>query len=193
MRRVENLALWQSYAAKKTSLFQRATHEGVSDSRLKDYEMKVEKKEEVDGDKLSFVYVIHGTLSIFVFFWLLLVHQDDRLMFHGSAPDVIPKICQQGFNRSFCGKNAVVYGKVGILDLILDGVVWLVCSRISFILFCHIHSHSSHCPFFSHTAASPPSVNTSAMPQLLITRGCTSPTTLFTPTATRSAIPSQQE
>jgi hypothetical protein len=67
VRRVENLALWQSYAAKKTSLFQRATHEGVSDSRLKDYEMKVEKKEEVDGDKLSFVYVIHGTLSIFVF------------------------------------------------------------------------------------------------------------------------------
>ena len=32
-------------------------------------------------------------------------------MFHGTAPDVIPKICAQGFNRSFCGKNAVVYGK----------------------------------------------------------------------------------
>ena len=31
--------------------------------------------------------------------------------FHGTAPDVIPKICSQGFNRSFCGKNAVVYGK----------------------------------------------------------------------------------
>jgi poly [ADP-ribose] polymerase 10/14/15 len=41
------------------------------------------------------------------------MYQDDRLMFHGSAPEVIPKICQQGFNRSFCGKNAVVYGKVG--------------------------------------------------------------------------------
>jgi len=32
-------------------------------------------------------------------------------MFHGTVPDVIPKICGQGFNRSFCGRNAVKYGK----------------------------------------------------------------------------------
>merc|ERR1719263_41663 len=32
-------------------------------------------------------------------------------LFHGSAADVIPKICQQGFNRAFAGKNAVKYGK----------------------------------------------------------------------------------
>ena len=32
-------------------------------------------------------------------------------MFHGTFPDVIPKICGQGFNRSFCGRNAVRYGK----------------------------------------------------------------------------------
>ena len=32
-------------------------------------------------------------------------------MFHGTVPDVIPKICSQGFNRSFCGRNAVRYGK----------------------------------------------------------------------------------
>merc|ERR1711988_1748424 len=31
--------------------------------------------------------------------------------FHGSDADTVPKISQQGFNRSFCGKNAVVYGK----------------------------------------------------------------------------------
>ena len=33
------------------------------------------------------------------------------IAFHGSDQDTVPKIIQQGFNRSFCGKNAVVYGK----------------------------------------------------------------------------------
>ena len=33
------------------------------------------------------------------------------IAFHGSDEDTVPKIIQQGFNRSFCGKNAVVYGK----------------------------------------------------------------------------------
>ena len=32
-------------------------------------------------------------------------------MFHGCGPDVVDKILQQGFNRSFCGKNATFYGK----------------------------------------------------------------------------------
>merc|ERR1712146_284876 len=32
-------------------------------------------------------------------------------LFHGSSAAVIPSICQQGFNRSFAGKNAVRYGK----------------------------------------------------------------------------------
>ena len=31
--------------------------------------------------------------------------------FHGCAPDCIPLIAQNGFNRSFCGKNATKYGK----------------------------------------------------------------------------------
>ena len=31
-------------------------------------------------------------------------------MFHGTAPEIIQKICRQGFNRSFAGRNAVVYG-----------------------------------------------------------------------------------
>ena len=33
------------------------------------------------------------------------------IAFHGSDQDTVPKIIQQGFNRSFCGKNAVRYGK----------------------------------------------------------------------------------
>merc|ERR1712188_261249 len=36
---------------------------------------------------------------------------EQKWMFHGTTPDVIPKICAQGFNRSFCGRNAVRYGK----------------------------------------------------------------------------------
>jgi hypothetical protein len=32
-------------------------------------------------------------------------------LFHGCPSDVVPKILQQGFNRSFCGKNATLYGK----------------------------------------------------------------------------------
>lgn len=34
-----------------------------------------------------------------------------KWLFHGSNHEVVSKILQQGFNRSFCGKNATVYGK----------------------------------------------------------------------------------
>ena len=34
-----------------------------------------------------------------------------KWLFHGSNYEVVDKILQQGFNRSFCGKNATVYGK----------------------------------------------------------------------------------
>ena len=36
---------------------------------------------------------------------------DFHRLFHGCGPDVVDKILQQGFNRSFCGKNATFYGK----------------------------------------------------------------------------------
>merc|ERR1719324_1192949 len=32
-------------------------------------------------------------------------------LFHGCPGDIVDKILQQGFNRSFCGKNATFYGK----------------------------------------------------------------------------------
>jgi hypothetical protein len=34
-----------------------------------------------------------------------------KWLFHGSNQEVLDKILQQGFNRSFCGKNATAYGK----------------------------------------------------------------------------------
>ena len=32
-------------------------------------------------------------------------------LFHGGRPDTVDKILQQGFNRSFAGRNATAYGK----------------------------------------------------------------------------------
>jgi len=32
-------------------------------------------------------------------------------LWHGSDAEVVQKVLQQGFNRSFCGKNATMYGK----------------------------------------------------------------------------------
>jgi hypothetical protein len=34
-----------------------------------------------------------------------------RWLFHGTHPDVVPKIVKQGFNRSFAGRLAVAYGR----------------------------------------------------------------------------------
>jgi len=53
--RVENLSLWQSYAAKKSSLMLRAQNEGVPSGNY-----------------------------------------EKPMMYHGTSPDVIPKIAQQG-------------------------------------------------------------------------------------------------
>ena len=39
------------------------------------------------------------------------VDECERSLFHGTDEDTAPKIVAQGFNRSFCGKNATMYGK----------------------------------------------------------------------------------
>ena len=39
------------------------------------------------------------------------VDKCERSLFHGTDEDTAPKIVAQGFNRSFNGKNATVYGK----------------------------------------------------------------------------------
>ncbi|XP_054565651.1 protein mono-ADP-ribosyltransferase PARP14-like [Eptesicus fuscus] len=37
--------------------------------------------------------------------------QNEKLLFHGTNADSLPHINQHGFNRSYAGKNAAVYGK----------------------------------------------------------------------------------
>lgn len=54
-------------------------------------------RNETDGDHLNKQKVIER----FERCWL----------WHGTNADVMDKIMQQGFNRSFCGKNATMYGK----------------------------------------------------------------------------------
>ena len=41
----------------------------------------------------------------------VLLRAERRWLFHGTDKDTVPKIIQQGFNRSFCGKNMTKYGK----------------------------------------------------------------------------------
>ena len=68
-------------------------------------------------------------------------------MFHGTSPDVISKVCAQGFNRSFCGKNAVVYGKGVYVRSAKPKLLWHFLLRICFFLF------GSICTILSHTCA----------------------------------------
>ncbi len=36
---------------------------------------------------------------------------NEMILFHGTSPDAVEDIVRYGFNRSFCGKNATLYGK----------------------------------------------------------------------------------
>jgi poly [ADP-ribose] polymerase 10/14/15 len=36
---------------------------------------------------------------------------NERILFHGTTEDSVESICKFGFNRSYCGKNATIYGK----------------------------------------------------------------------------------
>ncbi|XP_046562806.1 protein mono-ADP-ribosyltransferase PARP14-like isoform X5 [Haliotis rubra] len=38
-------------------------------------------------------------------------HQNETVLWHGTAVDAIPSICRGGFNRSYCGKNATALGE----------------------------------------------------------------------------------
>ncbi|XP_062865340.1 uncharacterized protein parp10 isoform X2 [Trichomycterus rosablanca] len=49
--------------------------------------------------------------------------QVERTLYHGTSESSVKEICIHGFNRSFCGKNATVYGQ---------GVYFAVQSSLSF-------------------------------------------------------------
>ena len=37
--------------------------------------------------------------------------ENERLHWHGTSSDTVSIICNGGFNRSYCGKNATAFGK----------------------------------------------------------------------------------
>jgi poly [ADP-ribose] polymerase 10/14/15 len=81
VERVQNLAMWQSYVVKRQTICYRET--GHSNTSA---DASVQQRKALERFEKS---------------WL----------WHGTNPDVMEKILQQGFNRSFCGKNATMYGK----------------------------------------------------------------------------------
>ena len=38
-------------------------------------------------------------------------HPEERQLFHGTKPDTVEAICQQGFDWRMCGKHGTTYGK----------------------------------------------------------------------------------
>ena len=40
-----------------------------------------------------------------------MAHLERAWLFHGTSHDVVPKVCQTGFNRSYAGKHATRYGQ----------------------------------------------------------------------------------
>jgi ABC-type branched-subunit amino acid transport system substrate-binding protein len=84
VERIQNLAMWQSYVVKRQTICCR--------------EVERMKKANSDFDES---HHIRRAMERFERCWL----------WHGTDHTVKDKILQQGFNRSFCGKNAVLYGK----------------------------------------------------------------------------------
>jgi hypothetical protein len=58
---------------------------------------------------------------------------EKRWLFHGTSEEVVSNIVAEGFNRSFCGKNATVFGK-----------------GVYFALDIHYSSHSVYSPPNAH-------------------------------------------
>jgi hypothetical protein len=83
VERIQNLAMWQSYVVKRQTICYRET--GLQ-----------------SGDTTSNADMIQRKA---------LERFERRWLWHGTNVEVMDKIMQQGFNRSFCGKNATVYGK----------------------------------------------------------------------------------
>jgi poly [ADP-ribose] polymerase 10/14/15 len=84
VERIQNLGMWQSYVVKRQTICYRET--GISSGDIT----------AVNADTIQ-----QNALKRF----------EKRWLWHGTNVEVMDKILQQGFNRSFCGKNATAYGK----------------------------------------------------------------------------------
>jgi len=85
IERVQNLVMWQSYVVKRQTICYRETGLRRSSITLNPDEDAMERK--------------------------AFERFERRWLWHGTKAEVKDKIIQQGFNRSFCGRNATAYGK----------------------------------------------------------------------------------
>jgi len=92
--RIQKLAMWQSYVVKRRTICVRDIKQN------KEKKKKGEKETKVHPD-IDEAEQRDKAIQRFERCWL----------WHGTTADVKDKIMQQGFNRSFCGKNATFYGK----------------------------------------------------------------------------------
>jgi hypothetical protein len=102
VRRIQNLAMWQSYVVRRQTICYRETRHSS--------EAKNGTSSTTNGIDDA---VQRKALDRFERCWL----------WHGTNVEVKDKILQQGFNRSFCGKNATMYGK-GTPPIILCRAIW---------------------------------------------------------------------
>lgn len=82
VQRIQNLAMWQSFVVKRQTICYR---------EMKDVDMNSADAEAIKRNAM--------------------VRFERKWLWHGTNYEVMDKILQQGFNRSFCGKNATMYGK----------------------------------------------------------------------------------
>ena len=85
VNRCQNLAMWQSYVVKRQTICYREAE------------------------------INHTTPSDDAAHKRAQQRAERSWLWHGTNVEVMDKIMQQGFNRSFCGKNATMYGKGGKL------------------------------------------------------------------------------
>jgi hypothetical protein len=83
IQRIQNLAMWQSYVVKRQTICYRETGLGAGKKSAADQAVQLNALERFER----------------------------RWLWHGTNDEGMDKIMQQGFNRSFCGKNATMYGK----------------------------------------------------------------------------------
>jgi hypothetical protein len=87
VERIQNLAMWQSFVVKRQTIcYREAGHSSGNDTN--------------NGTAANDA-ARHKAIGRF----------ERRWLWHGTNAEVKDKILQQGFNRSFCGKNATMYGK----------------------------------------------------------------------------------
>lgn len=105
VERIQNLAMWQSYVVKRQTICYRETGNIASSSD--------DEKDNIQRKALE--------------------RFERRWLWHGSNKDVMDKILQQGFNRSFCGKNATAYGKASYVSRqpVSKQSVWKHCAWLT--------------------------------------------------------------